>query len=133
MTAASQSLPDGRYGRTADQRADRKLKIIGSVLGVALLGVIGWIGYDYVGSRSVSAQVITFKVVSAKAVEVRLEVHKDKGETGVCTLRALETDGDEVGRKDVRFEQRQGRVDQLITVQTTSRATAVDLVGCKSV
>ncbi|MFK8910325.1 DUF4307 domain-containing protein [Streptomyces sp. YS-3] len=133
MAAASQQLPEGRYGRTADQRADRKLKIIGSVLGVALLGVVGWIGYDYVGGQSVSAEVIKFKVVSAKAVEVHLEVRKDSGETGVCTLRALETGGDEVGRKDVRFEQKKSRIDELITVQTTERATAVDLVGCKSV
>ncbi|MGP9018941.1 DUF4307 domain-containing protein [Streptomyces sp. BR1] len=132
MAAASQPLPEGRYGRTADQRADRKLKIIGAVLGAALIGVIGWIGYDYVSGKSVSAQVITFKVVSDKAVDVHLEVRKDSGETGVCTLRALEADGDEVGRKDVRFEQRSGRIDQVITVQTTSRATAVDLVGCKS-
>lgn len=133
MAAASRPLPEGRYGRTADQRADRKLKIIGSVLGVALLGVVGWIGYDYVGGQSVSAEVIKFKVVSAKAVQVHLEVRKDSGETGVCTLRALETGGDEVGRKDVRFEQRKSRIDELITVQTTERATAVDLVGCKSV
>ena len=45
MTAVRERLPEGRYGRSADERADRKLKIVGAVLGVALLGVIGWFGY----------------------------------------------------------------------------------------
>ncbi|NEE31070.1 DUF4307 domain-containing protein, partial [Streptomyces sp. SID7982] len=33
MTTVREAAPEGRYGRTEDQRADRKLKIVGSVLG----------------------------------------------------------------------------------------------------
>ncbi|CAM5545695.1 DUF4307 domain-containing protein [Streptomyces xanthochromogenes] len=132
MAAVREQLPQGRYGRSADQRADRKLKIVGSVLAVVLLGVIGWIGYDYVGGQSLSAQVIKFKVVSDTSVEVHLEVTKDKNARGTCTLRAQQTSGDDVGRADFRFDEPAKQVDKVVTITTTSRATAADLVGCQS-
>lgn len=130
MTAVREALPDNRYGRSADQRADRKLKIIGSVLGVALLGVVGWIGFGYVSGQSLSAEMIKFKVVSDDRVEVHLEVRKDRGAKGYCTLRSLSEDSSEVARKDFRFDEDADRVDQVLTLRTTSRATAVELLGC---
>ncbi|MBX7465640.1 DUF4307 domain-containing protein [Streptomyces sp. MAG02] len=132
MAAVREQLPQGRYGRSADQRADRKLKIVGSVLAVVLLGVIGWIGYEYVGGQSLSAQVIKFKVVSDTSVEVHLEVTKDKDAKGTCTLRAQQTSGDDVGRADFRFDEPAKQVDKVVTITTTSRATAADLVSCQS-
>ncbi|MET9364942.1 DUF4307 domain-containing protein [Streptomyces sp. NPDC006632] len=132
MAAVREQLPQGRYGRSADQRADRKLKIVGSVLGVALLGVVAWIGFDYVGGQSLSAQVIKFKVVSDTKVEVHLEVTKDKDAKGTCTLRAQQTSGDDVGRADFRFDEPVKQVDKVLTITTTSRATSANLVGCQS-
>ena len=61
---------------------DRKLKIVGSVLGVALLGVIGWIGFDYVGGQDISAELIKSDVVSDDRVEAHLEVRKDRDAAG---------------------------------------------------
>lgn len=86
MSAVREGLPEGRYGRSGDERADRKLKIVGSVLGVGLLALVGWIGWDYVAGQSVSAEVIKFQVVSDTEVKVHLEVRKDASVTGVCTL-----------------------------------------------
>ena len=60
MSAVREGLPEGRYGRSADERTDRKLTIVGAALGAVLLGVIGWIGWDYVAGQSVSAEVIKF-------------------------------------------------------------------------
>lgn len=130
MTAVREALPENRYGRSADQRADRKLKIIGSVLGVALLGVVGWIGYGYVSGQGLSAEMIKFKVASDDRVEVHLEVRKDRDAKGYCTLRSLSEDGMEVARKDFRFDGDTDRIDQVLTLRTTSRATAVELLGC---
>ncbi|MFI6085989.1 DUF4307 domain-containing protein [Streptomyces sp. NPDC051217] len=125
-------LPEGRYGRSSDERADRGLKIVGSVLGVGLLALVGWFGYDYVAGQSVSGELIKFKRVSASAVEVHLEVRKDKDATGTCTLRSRAEDGAEVGRKDVRVDGPQTRIDQVVTVRTTASATSAELVGCTS-
>jgi hypothetical protein len=102
------------------------------VLGAALLGVVVWIGVDYVGGQSLSAQVIKFKVVSDTKVEVHLEVTKGKDAKGTCTLRAQQTSGDDVGRADFRFDEPVKQVDRVVTITTTSRATAADLVSCQS-
>ncbi|MFJ5805965.1 MULTISPECIES: DUF4307 domain-containing protein [unclassified Streptomyces] len=132
MSTVREGLPEGRYGRSADERADRKLKIVGSVLGVGLLGVVGWIGWDYVGGQTVSAEVIKFQIVSDSEVKVHLEVRKDTGVTGVCTLSSQDEGHGEVGRADFTFGQRDARVDEVVSLRTTGRATTVDLVGCQA-
>ncbi|AVH61183.1 MULTISPECIES: DUF4307 domain-containing protein [Streptomyces] len=123
-------VPEGRYGRSADERADRTLKIIGGVLGVALLVLIGWFASHYVGGSKISAEVITFKATSDSAVEVHLEVRKDADVHGYCTLRSQGADGSEVGRADFRFEQNSSRVDQVVTLRTTARGGSAELLGC---
>ncbi|GGO34934.1 MULTISPECIES: DUF4307 domain-containing protein [Streptomyces] len=122
--------PEGRYGRSADERADRKLKIVGAALGVLLLGVVGWFGYDSIAGSKVSGEIIKFDVVSDKAVEVHLEVRKDADANGYCTIRSQAENGAEVGRADFRFDQDKGRVDKTVTLRTTKRATSAELVGC---
>ncbi|WP_411082070.1 DUF4307 domain-containing protein [Streptomyces sp. cmx-18-6] len=130
MTAVREATPEGRYGRTDDQRADRTLKIVGSVLGVALLGMVAWIGFDYVGGKGVSAELIKFKIVSDVRAEAHLEVRKDRDARGFCTVRALSEDGSEVSRKEVRFDQDTDRIDEIVALRTRARATAVELTGC---
>ncbi|MEU4732460.1 MULTISPECIES: DUF4307 domain-containing protein [unclassified Streptomyces] len=131
MSAVREGLPEGRYGRSADERADRKLKIIGAALGVVLLGVIGWIGWDYVAGQAVSAEVIKFQVVSDTEVKVHLEVRKESSVTGVCTLSSQDEEHAEVGRADYTFAQAEARVDEVVSLKTTSRATMIELVGCQ--
>ncbi|MDN3297652.1 DUF4307 domain-containing protein [Streptomyces ficellus] len=130
MSAVREGLPEGRYGRSADERADRRLRIVGAVLGAALVAMVGWFGYDYVAGQKVSAELIKFDVSADDRVQVHLEVRKDKDAKGFCTLRALARDGGEVGHKDVRFDQAADRIDQVVTVRTTAKATSAELLGC---
>lgn len=130
MAVAHDQLPRGRYGRSADQRADHRLKIIGIVLGALAVALLGWYGYHSIAGQSVSGELIKFKRVSASAVEAHLEVRKDRDATGTCTLRSLAEDGGEVGRKDVHFARGVTRVDEIVTIRTTGSATATELVGC---
>ncbi|MFI0774807.1 DUF4307 domain-containing protein [Streptomyces sp. NPDC021212] len=132
MSAVRQGLPEGRYGRSVDERADRKLKIIGSVLGAGLIALIAWFGYAYVIDEDVSGQLTGFKVTSDDTVEVRLEITKDKDATAECTVRAQDTYHEEVGRKSFTFGQRQDDMVKIVTVRTTSRATSAELVACGS-
>ncbi|MFD5076136.1 DUF4307 domain-containing protein [Streptomyces sp. NPDC058371] len=129
MSTASTQLPEGRYGPSADERADRKLKVIGGVLGVALLVLVGWFAYYYVGGNKISAEVITFSA-SDSAVKVHLEVRKDTDASGYCTLRSQSADGGEVGRADFRFDQHSSRIDKVVTLRTTARGTTAELLGC---
>ncbi|MEU3829644.1 DUF4307 domain-containing protein [Streptomyces sp. SID486] len=129
MSTASTPLPEGRYGRPSDERADRKLKIAGSVLGVALLALLGYFAYHYVAQNEISGQVIAFKA-SDDAVEVHLEVRKDAGASGYCTLRSQSADGAEVGRADFRFSGPATRIDRVVTLRTTAEGTTAELLGC---
>ncbi|TKA03209.1 DUF4307 domain-containing protein [Actinacidiphila oryziradicis] len=131
MTALREELPKGRYGHSADARADRRLRQVAVVCGVALAVLVGWLGWHYLAGAQVSGQLVTFKVVSDQAVEVHLEVNKPAGTAGVCTLRALDVNQNEVGRRDVPVAEHRGQVDTVVTVRTTSRATAAELVSCK--
>ncbi|MFJ3163262.1 DUF4307 domain-containing protein [Streptomyces kanasensis] len=132
MGGTGERPPEGRYGREADARADRGLKIVGAVLGALFVAMVAWFGYDYVAGEKVSAEMIKFDVVDAGRVDVHLEVRKDDGAKGFCTVRALAESGAEVGRKEVRFDQPAPRVDEVITVRTTEHATAAELLGCTS-
>ncbi|MTE20760.1 DUF4307 domain-containing protein [Streptomyces sp. TRM43335] len=124
------ALPQGRYGRSGDARTNRRLTVVGSVLGVAFLAVIGWFGISYVGGTQVSGELIKFDIVSDREVVVHLEVRKDADVTGVCTVTTRAEDGGGVGRADFTFAQRESRIDEVVTVRTTRRATTAQLAGC---
>jgi hypothetical protein len=129
MSSVSTGLPEGRYSRSSDERADRKLKIAGSVLGAVLLALIGYFAYHYIAQNEISAEVITFQA-SDDAVKVHLEVRKDAGATGYCTLRSQSADGAEVGRADFRFSGSATRIDKVVTLRTTDKGTTAQLLGC---
>ncbi|MER6071023.1 DUF4307 domain-containing protein [Streptomyces sp. NPDC001852] len=129
MSTASARLPEGRYGRSSDERADRRLKVAGAVLGAALLALVGYFAYHYVVESRISAQVIAFDATD-NAVEVHLEVRKDSGTSGYCTLRSQAADGSEVGRADFRFTGSATRIDKVVTLRTTAKGTTAELLGC---
>ncbi|MFD9001660.1 DUF4307 domain-containing protein [Streptomyces sp. NPDC059582] len=129
MSTASTRLPEGRYGRSSDERADRTLKVAGAVLGAALLALLGFFAWHYVAQNEISAQVITFDA-SDNAVKIHLEVHKDSGADGYCTVRSQAANGSEVGRADFRFSGSDTRIDKVVTLRTTSRGTTAELLGC---
>ncbi|GAA4676061.1 DUF4307 domain-containing protein [Streptomyces chumphonensis] len=126
--------PAGRYGRPTgdDALRDRRLRRAGLVLGIAFTALLGWIGVSYISTAgTVSGELIKSRPVSETEVQVHLEVRKDEGVTGVCSLRALSVDRGEVGRADFTFEAGESRIDRVVTLETTGRAYAAELVGCK--
>ena len=129
MSTASTRLPEGRYGRSSDERADRTLKAVGAVLAVVMIGLLGWFGYHHVVKNEISAEVISFDLAK-DAVKVHLEVHKDAGTDGYCTVRSQAANGAEVGRADFRFDEDTDRVHKTVTLRPTSRGTTAELLGC---
>jgi hypothetical protein len=129
MSTATTRPPEARYGRSSDERADRTLKIVGAVLAAALLALVGWLGYHYVVQNKISAEVITFEA-SKDAVKVHLEVRKDAGASGYCTLRSQAASGAEVGRADFHFGGDATQIDKLVTLRTTAPGTTAELLGC---
>lgn len=129
MSTASTRLPEGRYGRASDERADRRLRSAAIVLGAVLLVLVGYFAYHYVVESRISAQVVTFQA-SDNAVKVHLEVHKDSGASGYCTLRSQAADGDEVGRADFHFSGPATQIDRVVTLRTTAKGSTAELLGC---
>ncbi|MFJ4689989.1 DUF4307 domain-containing protein [Streptomyces sp. NPDC088766] len=129
MSTASTRPPEGRYGRSSDERADRTLKVAGAVLGALLLALVGYFAYHYVAQNKISGEMITFQV-SDDSVRVHLEVRKDAGVSGYCTVRSQAENGAEVGRADFRFSGPDTRIDKVVTLRTTSRGTTAELLGC---
>ncbi|MER5718666.1 DUF4307 domain-containing protein [Streptomyces sp. NPDC002132] len=129
MSTATTRPPQGRYGRSSDERADRTLKLVGAVLGAALLALLGYFAYHYVGQNKISAEVISFKA-TANSVQAHLEVRKDAGASGYCTVRSQAENGAEVGRADFRFSGSDTRIDRVVTLRTTAQGTTAELLGC---
>ncbi|MFF3344337.1 DUF4307 domain-containing protein [Streptomyces sp. NPDC002779] len=129
MTTASTRPPEGRYGRSSDERADHRLKLAAAVLGTLLVVVVGYFGYHYVGQNKISAEVIEYDFTKT-SVKVHLEVRKDAGASGYCTIRSQAENGAEVGRADFRFDGDATRIDEVVTLRTTSKGTTAELLGC---
>ncbi|GAA3297375.1 DUF4307 domain-containing protein [Streptomyces cinereospinus] len=129
MSTVSTRLPEGRYGRSSDERADRTLRTLGTVLGVLFLAVIGFFAYHYIAQNKISAEVISFEL-SDDAVRVTLAVEKDAGTSGYCTIRSQAADGAEVGRADYRFGGDATRVTEVVTLRTTAPGSTAELLGC---
>ncbi|KUN26159.1 hypothetical protein AQJ23_13295 [Streptomyces antibioticus] len=129
MSASTTRLPEGRYGRSSDERADRKLRIAAVVLGALLVALMGYFAWHYVAKNEISAEVITFEP-GKNAVQVHLEVRKDSGTSGYCTIRSQAENGAEVGRADFRFSGDATRIDKVVTLRTTSPGTTAELLGC---
>ncbi|MGY0018311.1 DUF4307 domain-containing protein [Streptomyces sp. YJ-C3] len=129
--SAVQQLPEGRYGssRAADARADRKLRIAAIVLGTLFAALVGWFGWYYVVGNTFSGEVIAFQPYDDH-VQVHLEIRKDTGASGYCTIRSQDADQAEVGRADFRFDQRTDRIDKVVTLRTTGKGTTAELIGC---
>jgi hypothetical protein len=129
MSTASTRLPEGRYGRSSDERADRRLKTAGAVLAVLLAVLVGYFAYHYVVQNKISGEVISFEA-GKDSVRVHLEVRKDAGADGYCTVRSQAEDGAEVGRADFRFDGDATRIDKVVTLRTTEPGTTAELLGC---
>ncbi|TDC70210.1 DUF4307 domain-containing protein [Streptomyces hainanensis] len=131
MADTRAGLPQGRYGRAADEaRTNRRLSIVGGVLGVLLLGFVGWAGYSYIAGERVTGELTGFEVVSDERVDVNVALRKPSDGVGVCTIRAQAEDGLEVGRADFTFDDDTSSLHRSVTLRTTQRATAAELISC---
>ncbi|MFD5321014.1 DUF4307 domain-containing protein [Streptomyces sp. NPDC127098] len=131
MADTRTGLPAGRYGRaTDDARTDRRLMIVGGVLGALLLAFVAWAGYAYVAGEQVSSELTGFDVVSDERIDVNLAVRKPADLVAVCTVRAQAEDGLEVGRADFTFDEDESSLHRSVTLRTTQRATAAELISC---
>ncbi|MFC8449636.1 DUF4307 domain-containing protein [Kitasatospora sp. NPDC057223] len=124
-------LPEGRYGRTGDREADRRLKAVGAACAVVLLLVVGWFGASYLlRETKMNGLVPTFQAVSDSEMQINLQVSKSDGTAGTCTVRSQSADGAVVGLSDFQVPAAGTSYQALLTLRTTARGTTAQLLGC---
>ncbi|MFE9425258.1 DUF4307 domain-containing protein [Kitasatospora sp. NPDC006697] len=130
-TESTARPPAGRYGGRSDQEADRRLKVVGVVLGVVVLGLIAWFGGAYLlRETKLNGTLPTFQVVSDTEVQAQLSVTKDSGTAGTCTIRSEAADHSVVGQLDVQVPKAGSSFSEVVTIRTTARGTTAELLGC---
>ena len=135
MPSTSRTLPPRPQGRY-DRRPPVLQRLLGLFLGTVLIALIVailvalWVR---VSAETVSGRVLGFRITAADAVDIRLEVDKEKGSRAYCIVRARGADGLEVGRDVVEVDPvgtQQRRVRTSFELTTSGRPVTGELAGC---
>ena len=124
--------PPGRYDEPRALPAGRAPRVVGGVLALLAL-VAAYTAFTRYSSRTSTAAVQGFTVVSDNEVDVRFEVRKRPAATTYCVVRARAADGAEVGSTTVPVGPSAAGTVQLSQRLTTSRrANTGEVDSCSS-
>jgi hypothetical protein len=128
-TGAHIPTPPGRYGTPS--RA-RRLALITAVAVVVVL-FAAWLGWAawHQARTAVTADITSFRVVSAHEIEVTIDVHRPTGDRVICTVEARASDHELVAAHDVTIAAGDsGSVQVDATIRTDREATSATVSGC---
>jgi hypothetical protein len=129
LPTTSLRRPAERYG---DDRGRRPLALAAlGVVVLALLGVLGWIGY-HLATPGVSASLVGYRI-DGRDVHVQVEVVKGADATVTCRVRAQDRSATTIGTTEVRVGPPEHGRRSVIDVLVRTSGTPVngDLVGCR--
>ena len=116
--------------RLSENRSQLVLGLLGALVGLAFAIALF---VQFGPGTEVSAQVRSYEVVSDTAVRVDVEVAREPGSKAWCVLRARDSKGAEIGRRQVDVPVSQDRSTVLSAeVTTTGRPNTGELVGCEA-
>ncbi|MBF6330825.1 DUF4307 domain-containing protein [Nocardia transvalensis] len=120
-----------RYG----QRPRRNRRWTAFALGavVIVLGVVvAYVGYRQYGPKDIEPDQLGYTLVNDSTVEVHFKLtRKHPDRPVVCFVRAMDTDGAEVGRREVLIPaSTSGTVELTTTVRSTARPANGNIYGC---
>ena len=128
---APRALPTGRYGMDLAEKDRRIHKVYLGIVALAVLLMVALTAVYVTGSQ-VNGEVETFQVVSSAEVQIHLQVTKDANQTGSCTVRSRDANGDVVGQTTVTVPKALSTWDTIINLRTTGLGTTGELVSCSS-
>jgi hypothetical protein len=132
--ATAPVFPPGRYGRRRDGHRRRWPLIVAAV--IFAIGAVGLSVkyYDKFGQTDYTADIIGWSDSSDTELVIQFQVRVPAGGAATCMLRARDYDGFEVGRRAVVIPAPAGggSVERSEAVQTRSRASVGDVMGCRS-
>lgn len=128
--APRQTLAE-RYG-VASRRRRLPLLVSGAVVGLALLGWVGWAAWLQ-STPEVGGRPASFNVVSTHRVLVVVDVVRRDGGSVTCTVSAQAVDHVTVGEDDVTIATgRSGEAQTTIALRTDREATSVTVTDCRT-
>jgi hypothetical protein len=83
------------------------------------------------GTPGITPQIVSWQVAD-RSVRVHYQIAKSKGADVSCALIAYDVNHAEVGRTEVTVPSGTGDVDRHQELPTRTRATAVDVQGCRA-
>ncbi len=120
-----------RYG-SAPRRNRRWIPIaLGIVVVIAGL-IVAYVGYRQYGPKDIQPDQLGYDLVDDSTVTVHFKVtRKHPEQPAVCVVRGMDTEGSEVGRREVLVPgSDSGTVELTTTVRTTSRPANGNIYGC---
>jgi hypothetical protein len=120
-----------RYQRSP--RLSRSGRVALGTAGVlALTAVVSWFALRQ-ANPAISSAVLGYQVTSDQTVDVRFQVDKAPGRKAVCILRARNSAGEEVGRRNVAVPADPGGPRATVlseTLHTNDRAIVGEVLQC---
>ncbi|WP_067892932.1 DUF4307 domain-containing protein [Nocardia vaccinii] len=119
-----------RYGRTSTRRR-WVLPVLSAGVVVAGL-IIAFIGYRQFGPKDIDPEQLGYTVVNDSTIEAHFKVTRTHPENAAfCFVRAMDTAGNEVGRREVLIPpSASGTVELKTIVRSVARPAATDIYGC---
>ncbi|WP_157121758.1 DUF4307 domain-containing protein [Nocardia miyunensis] len=120
-----------RYGRAP--RSSRRWVLPVLSVGVVVLGlIIAYIGYKQFGPKDIDPEQLGYTVINDSTIEAHFKVTRTHPEQAtVCFVRAMDSNGSEVGRREVLITpSSSGTVELKTIVRSVARPAATDIYGC---
>lgn len=127
-------FPAGRYGRRREPRRTPRLLI--AVLALLVVAGAGWIGsrlYVAYGDGDYTGAVTKFGDIADDRVTITVMVRLPEDGTAICTLRARNEAGAEIGRQEVLVKAGSDPSRTIVshTLMTSDRPVTGELQGCR--
>jgi hypothetical protein len=123
------AVPAGRYGTDPAETERKVRRVYLGAVGLVLVICVA-LGAHFLFKSSFNGEVVSFDVVSASKVTIRLEVDKPAGKAGSCTVRSRDVNGNEVGRITVKVPKQPSTYDTTVILRTSGLGTTGELVSC---
>lgn len=132
--ATTPVFPPGRYGRRRDGRRRLAAPIIFAVVVAAAAIGLAIKMYDQYGDPAYDAQIVRWIDITDTQVTLDFTVRVPEGGAAVCSLRARDYDGAEVGSRTVTVQASPGEttIEASEVVPTTAKAFVGDVLRCRA-
>jgi hypothetical protein len=133
MTETPTARPAARYGRSRLSAVSRRGGAITLAALVVAMGIaVAVIGYQRLGTSSVSGSLAGYRVIDNETASVTISVTRSDPSRPVdCIVRVKAADGSETGRREVLVPPASQATVQVTTTVKSSRPPAMaDIYGC---